>query len=125
MNPARLSGISTMWTVLRQAHGGPPDAATAAKQLLLERYGGAVRAYLLGLLRDPHAADDLTQEFALTLVRGGFKGADPQRGRFRDYVRAALAHLVSHHRQRQRRQPRQLPADGPEPPDPGAEKDGP
>jgi RNA polymerase sigma-70 factor (ECF subfamily) len=111
----RLSGISTSWTVLRQAWAGAPQEAAAAQQLLMERYGGAVRRYLLRIVGDPHAADDLSQEFALGLVQRRFQGADPERGRFRDYVKGILAHLVSHHYQRQKRRPRSLPAGGPEP----------
>jgi RNA polymerase sigma factor (sigma-70 family) len=111
--PARLSGITTMWTVLRAAHGGPPDAAGAARQLLLERYGPAVRRYLAGVLRDSHAADDLTQEFALLVVTGKFHAADPARGRFRNYVKTTLFHLVSHHARQRKRQPEPLaPTDG-------------
>jgi RNA polymerase sigma-70 factor (ECF subfamily) len=110
---ARLSGISTMWTVLRQAHGGPPDAATAAKQLLLERYGGAVRRYLMGLLRDTHAADDLTQEFAVLVVAGKFRAADPSKGRFRNYVKTTLFHLVGAHVRGRKRVPESVaPDDG-------------
>src|SRR5262245_54311576 len=93
----RLSRISTMWTVLRQAHGGATDTASAAKQLLLERYGGAVRRYLLGLLKDPHEADDLTQEFALLVVTGKFHGADPAKGRFRNYVKTSLFQIGRAH----------------------------
>ena len=81
--PDRLSAVSTMWTVLRQAHGGHPDQVTQARELLLARYGGAVRRYLMTLLRDPHAADDLTQEFAIRLVTGKFHAAD---GGIRDDV---------------------------------------
>jgi RNA polymerase sigma-70 factor (ECF subfamily) len=97
----RLSRISTMWTVLRQAHNGPADVVAAAQHALLERYGGAVHRYLLAILRDQHAADDLTQEFGLSLVKGAFHKADPQRGRFRDYVKTALIHLVTHYRRQQ------------------------
>jgi RNA polymerase sigma-70 factor (ECF subfamily) len=97
----RLSRISTMWTVLRQAHDGPADAATAAQHLLLQRYGGAVHRYLSAVIRDSHAADDLTQEFGLSLVRGAFHKADPQRGRFRDYVKTALFHLVADYQRQQ------------------------
>jgi RNA polymerase sigma-70 factor (ECF subfamily) len=110
----RLSDISTSWTALRQAHAGEPGPAAAARQLLMERYGGAVRRYLRAALRDPHAADELTQEFALGLVSGALRHADPGRGRFRDYVKAALFHLVSKYRRRQRRQPSPLPAGAPE-----------
>jgi RNA polymerase sigma-70 factor (ECF subfamily) len=108
----RLSKISTMWTVLRQAQAGTPG--TAAQQLLMQRYGGAVYRYLLGALRDPAAAEDLTQEFALALVRGDFRLADPARGRFRDYVKTVLFHLVSKYRKREQRQLRPLPPDSPE-----------
>ncbi len=110
----RLSAITTVWTLLRQVHGGPEDEAAAARRLLLERYGGAVRRYLLSALHDTDAADDLTQEFALRLVRGDFHNIDPQRGRFRDYLKTVLFHLVSEYRQRQVAQPRLLPPDSTE-----------
>jgi RNA polymerase sigma-70 factor (ECF subfamily) len=114
----RLSNISTVWTLLQQAHAGPAADAAAAQQQLMERYGGAVRRYLLAALRDPHAADDLAQEFALSLVRGEFRRADPDRGRFRDYVKSVLFHLVSKHRKVQRKQPRPAsPAEPAAPPD--------
>lgn len=109
----RLSRISTIWTVMDQAHKGPPEAASAARELLLQRYGPAVRRYLLGALRDPDAADDLTQEFALSLVRGEFKGADPTRGRFRNYVRSVLIHLLNRYRKRELKRPRAVPANDP------------
>ena len=86
----RLSRISTIWTVLHQAHGGTEDDRTAAHSMLMARYGGAVHRYLLATLHDPHAADDLSQEFALALVRGAFHKVEPDRGRFRDYVKTVL-----------------------------------
>jgi RNA polymerase sigma-70 factor (ECF subfamily) len=110
----RLSRISTVWTVLHQAHQGPAEAAASARQQLVQRYGGAVYRYLLAALRDPHAADDLAQEFALSLVRGDFHKADPERGRFRQYVKTVLFHLVSRYRKQQQAQPRPLPAGVPD-----------
>jgi RNA polymerase sigma-70 factor (ECF subfamily) len=110
---ARLSQISTSWTVLRQAQEGPADAVTAAQQLLLQRYGGAVHRYLLAILRDPHAAEDLTQEFGLRLVRGDFRHVDPQRGHFRNYVKTVLRHLVSDYRKKEQASARPLAADSP------------
>ena len=101
----RLSGISTVWTVLRQANDGSKDSARAAQELLVRRYGGAVYRYLLRALGDASAAEDLAQEFALGLVRGDYRHADPQRGRFRNYVKSVLFHLVSKHRRGQGRQP--------------------
>src|SRR5262249_5794548 len=72
-----------------------------------------VYRYLLSALRDPVAADDLTQEFGLSLVRGEFRRVDPQRGRFRDYVKTVLFHLVSNYRRRQQKLPQPLAADAP------------
>jgi RNA polymerase sigma-70 factor (ECF subfamily) len=111
----RLSSISTIWTVLRQAHGGPTDEAAAAQQVLLQRYGGAIYRYLLRSVGDAQAADDLSQEFALCLVRGEFRRTDPQRGRFRDYVKVVLCHLVARYRKQQQKQPRAFPQEAPEP----------
>jgi RNA polymerase sigma factor (sigma-70 family) len=108
---ARLSQISTSWSVVRQAHGGPADAVAAAQQLLLQRYGGAVRRYLLATLRDCHAADDLTQEFGLRLVRGDFRQVTPQRGHFRHYVKTVLFHLVSKYRKEHQARTRPLAPD--------------
>jgi RNA polymerase sigma-70 factor (ECF subfamily) len=108
-----LSRISTIWTVLQQAHEGSAEARAQAQQLLLQRYGGAVYRYLLALLRDPHAAEDLTQEFALSLVRGAFHKVAPDRGRFRDYVKTVLFHLVSRHRQQEGKAARPISPDSP------------
>lgn len=110
----QLSKITTLWTVLRQAHEGPVEEAGAARELLIRRYRGAVYRYLLRSTGDPAAADDLTQEFALGLLQGSLRNADPGRGRFRDYVRTALFHLVCRHYRENRKLPRPLPGDHPE-----------
>jgi RNA polymerase sigma-70 factor (ECF subfamily) len=104
-----LNRISTLWTVVCQAHAGTPEDTASAQRLLLQRYGRAVHRYLLRALPTPHDADDLAQEFALRFVRGDFKGADPQRGRFRDYVKGVLGHLIVDHFRRRARQPAALP----------------
>jgi RNA polymerase sigma-70 factor (ECF subfamily) len=111
----RLSRISTLWTMLLQAHAGPADAAAQAQRALMQRYSGAAYRYLLGALRDPEVAADLCQEFALRFVRGDFRRADPERGRFRDYLRTALSHLVTDYHRARQAWPRQLSPDGSEP----------
>ncbi len=112
-----LSQIATAWTVIFQAHQGPTEVVRPAQQRLLERYRPAVYKYLLAATRDPDVADELSQEFALRLVRGDFKRADPQRGRFRDFLKTCLYHLIVDHQRRQRQQPLPLHPDGPEPAD--------
>jgi RNA polymerase sigma-70 factor (ECF subfamily) len=101
----RLSQLATLWSVVCQAHQGPEDAMRSARQRLLERYGGVVHRYLLGALREPDAADELFQEFALHFLRGDFRRADPERGRFRNFLKTALFRLVVHYRRRRQKQP--------------------
>jgi RNA polymerase sigma-70 factor (ECF subfamily) len=105
-----LSQISTLWTMLVRAHT-PAGEAVSAQHALLDRYGGAVGRYLLGATRDPEAAAELTQEFAVRFLRGDFRRADPGRGRFRDYLKTALIHLVADYRRARADLPRPLPPD--------------
>jgi RNA polymerase sigma-70 factor (ECF subfamily) len=110
----RLSQISTLWTMLLRAHT-PADGARAAQHALLERYGGAAYRYLLGSVRDADVAAELTQEFAVRLLRGDFHKADPGRGRFRNYLKSALSHLVHDHERARRAAPGRIPAHPPAP----------
>ena len=102
---SRLSRISTVWTLVAEAGRGPafgdrPDPRLA----LIQRYQGAAYRYLLAAVRDPDVADELFQEFALRVVQGRFARAEPTKGRFRDYLKSALVHLVTdHHRARRKR----------------------
>jgi RNA polymerase sigma factor (sigma-70 family) len=106
---SHLSRISTHWDLLFAAHQGEKEDVRQAQQELLRRYCGAIYRYLLAVLRDPEAAADLSQEFALRFVRGAFRNADPERGRFRDFVKKSLYHLIMDHHRRQQAQPRPLP----------------
>jgi len=101
--PSRLDRISTSWTLLNQAKEGASDAAQVARRLLVERYRGAVRRYLGALLRDDDAVDELSQEFSLALIEGKLAKAAPERGRFRNYVKTVVVHLVGRHRKKQQR----------------------
>jgi RNA polymerase sigma-70 factor (ECF subfamily) len=104
-----LNRISTPWTLVRLAHADSEPAATAAQRLLLQRYSGAAYRYLRGALHDEDAALELFQEFVLRFLRGDFRRADPAAGRFRDYLRASLIHLVTDYHRERRAQPLPLP----------------
>src|SRR4029077_15846577 len=112
----------TLWSIVEQAHGPDAEAATAARQQLLQRYGGAVKRYLLGALRDPETAEELTQEFALRFLDGKYRGADRESGHFRRFVKGVLAHLIADHYRRPQLRARPLPLDAdaqaPDPADP-------
>lgn len=116
----RLSRISTQWTIVFQAHQGSPEEVASAQAELMNRYSGAVHRYLLGSLRDVHAAEELDQEFALRFIRGDFHRADPSRGRFRDFVRKALRNLMIDYQRRRKHIPHALGDDTPEPADPAS-----
>jgi RNA polymerase sigma-70 factor (ECF subfamily) len=57
------------------------------------------------------AAEVLTQEFAVRFVRGDFSNANPERGRFRDFLKTALQNLATDYHRERLRQPAHLPAD--------------
>lgn len=80
-DPAPRSGfdqISTRWTSLKDP-----------KQFLL-RYGSAIRKYLQALLKNPDDVEEIAQDILVRVVQSGFSRADPDRGRFRDYLKIAV-----------------------------------
>lgn len=111
----RLSQIPTLWTVVRRAHADETVQARSAQQEMIDRYGGAIQRYLLGAFRDPTAADDAYQEFALRFLQGKYRSADPDRGRFRSFLKTILYRLVvEHHRGKKRRKTAQMASEFPE-----------
>ena len=92
----RIDAISTRWSLLRLAHGTHPDT-TKARQMLVLRYSSAVRRYVGAILRQGDDADELAQEVVLRLMRGDFAGADPTKGRFRDFLKIAVRNMIHNH----------------------------
>lgn len=104
----RLTEIPTEWTLIRTAHtSNTPDnqpvspdvaaAASAAMDELISRYHDAVGRYLKLKLRDQNLADEVSQEFWTKLLTHKLAGADPNKGRFRDYLRTVLHRLIIDH----------------------------
>jgi RNA polymerase sigma-70 factor (ECF subfamily) len=124
MTPAgtHLDDLSTSWTLLQQAHQGGGAERTRATGELVRRYRSVVRRYLAGALRhDPDAAealDECEQQCWARLVEGRFAGVNPQRGRFRDYLRVVLSNLVHDQRRARRQAPAALQEVDPEAPEP-------
>ncbi len=88
-DPPRLDSISTQW------------AALLDPVRFVDRYASAVRAYLQAILRDPDAAEEVAQEFFARLLARGIARTGPDRGRFRDYLKAAVRNAaISHLRAR-------------------------
>jgi RNA polymerase sigma-70 factor (ECF subfamily) len=101
----RLCSISTLWSVVLRAHDDQPEAARAAQRQLLERYGPAVRRYLLCCLPDEESAEELYQEFILRFLSGDFRKADPSKGRFRNYLKTVIYHMLCGHRRQNQNRP--------------------
>ena len=114
LNP-RLSRIATRWSLVSLAHRDKGEEVKAAQRQLLERYGAAIRRYLIGAVHDEFVAEDLFQDFAYRFLHGDLGGADRRRGRFRDYVKGVLFHLVADYHKKRQRQPRQMAPDQPDP----------
>src|SRR5262245_10436689 len=110
-----LSQITTIWNDVHKAHFGSEETIHAAQERMLNRYSTAIKRYLLGAVRDRDAADDLYQTFAERFLRGDFQRANPDRGRFRQFLKTALYHMIVDYQRQQRRRPVQLSAGVPEP----------
>jgi RNA polymerase sigma-70 factor (ECF subfamily) len=118
-----ISRIATAWSMVREAHGDH-TAVQSAQQRLLDRYGAAVRRYALSALRNEDAADEVFQEFALKFVRGDLGKADPERGRFRAFVKTVVYRLIVDHQRRAKKTGRDsgLHSNIPEPADDADER---
>jgi RNA polymerase sigma factor (sigma-70 family) len=98
----RLSQMSTHWTAVLDAHSGAPGKVSPAVSRLMCRYSGAVHRYFLKAVKNPDEAEELDQEFAVRFLRGDFRRSDPDRGRFRDYVKRAVQNMISDHFRRKK-----------------------
>ncbi len=73
-----IDEISTRWPLIH-------DPAQFAL-----RYAPAIEGYLHALVRDPDRVEDIRQDFLLRVVQKGIVPADNLKGRFRNYLKAAV-----------------------------------
>lgn len=80
----------------------------AALESLLRRYWGPIYAYVRRSGHSKDAAADLTQDFVASVLiqRDLIRAADPDRGRFRTFLKAALRNFLIDHRRRADPSPR-------------------
>ena len=94
---------TTRWTLVRNAAEAAPGARQALGELCAAYYAPVV-AFLRRTGREEDAARELAHEFfAHVLERPALGGAEPGRGRFRNYLLGALKHFLSHRREREAR----------------------
>ena len=93
----RISRIETLWSVVRTAQCDDSLDSASAKQQMIDRYGAAIKRYLMGATRNEDLADELFQEFAVRFLTGKYATADAERGRFRSFLKTILFRLVAEH----------------------------
>lgn len=84
-SPKRLDDIRTDAIALR------------TREFFVERYGPAMRAYVRSMVASADYADEIFQDVMVRFLDRGFASFDPARGRFRDYLKAALRNAVTSH----------------------------
>ena len=88
----------TRWTLVSRSRGSEPEARAALSELC-EAYYAPVVSFLRRDGRDEDTARELAHDFFARLLAGGvMENADPQRGRFRSYLLAALKHFAGDQR---------------------------
>lgn len=112
MEEIDLANLVTQWSVVFRAAQQEGDAAAAARSTLLLRYHEAVLRYLRAELRDEHTAGQIFSNFAVRVLEVDrfLQRADPRRGRFRDYLKTVLRHMVADHHRAKQRENKQLEA---------------
>ncbi|MGB8167035.1 MAG: hypothetical protein WCF18_06055 [Chthoniobacteraceae bacterium] len=89
----------TRWTLVVQAKGGDTAARTALSELC-DAYYAPVIAFLRAERRDEDTARELAHSFfARVLAGSSLGGADPARGRFRNYLLGAVKHFLGDERE--------------------------
>jgi RNA polymerase sigma factor (sigma-70 family) len=88
--------VTTCWLGVFEGCGAGGEAEGARRELLL-RYHEAVYRYFLLKLHNPDAAAELYSNFAERLLESDvlLRRVDPRRGRFRNYLRTTLYHMVA------------------------------
>jgi len=93
--PNRERFHTTQWTRVLQARGQSEDAQTALSELC-EAYYAPVHAFIRRTVNDGEKSRDLTQEFfARLLKRHSLGNADPNRGRFRNYLLTSVKNFLN------------------------------
>lgn len=87
---------TTHWSIVLRAGDSQASQRSVALETLCAAYWHPLYAFVRGNGYGPEESRDLTQEFfARLLEREWLKEADPQRGKFRTFLLAALKHFLA------------------------------
>lgn len=86
----------TAWTAVFGMGDDDPKRAEAARERIINDYHDPIFAFIRIQVRSEHDAEDLTQEFIKDLLEKpkSMANADPEKGRFRDYLRGAIRNFL-------------------------------
>lgn len=103
--PSRAGAFTaTHWSIVLAAAGTDSPAARDALARLCRDYWQPLYTYVRRRGCDAHEAEDLTQDFfARLLEKDWLKQVQPEKGRFRSFLLAALNHFLSNEWDKQRR----------------------
>jgi RNA polymerase sigma-70 factor (ECF subfamily) len=102
-----MSFLTTRWSLVARAASPAEPVARGALEELCGAYWWPLYAYLRRRGIDGERAADLVQGlFAELLAKGRLAQADPERGRFRGWLLAALKYHVAHEDERERAEKR-------------------
>lgn len=91
---SRLEFISTRWSLLNADHAGDDQSTIDRRGALVMRYRRAIESYILAIVGDASEAADLAQDLFVRLLGGDFASAKPEKGRFRDLLKASIRNLI-------------------------------
>src|SRR5215467_12451846 len=92
---------TTSWTLVRAASGDPTADSRQALAALCQKYWHPVYTFVRSRGYNREESQDLTQAFfALLIEKNYLLDADPQRGRFRFFLLAAVKHFLANERDR-------------------------
>ncbi len=95
--------VTTHWSVVLAARESDSPAARLALEQLCQTYWYPLYAFVRRQGNSPEEAEDLTQAFfERILEKQYFADVDRSKGRFRDFLKAALRHFLADWRDRER-----------------------
>jgi RNA polymerase sigma-70 factor (ECF subfamily) len=87
---------TTLWGVVLEAGKGGSERSSTALERLCQAYWYPLYVFVRRQGHGPEDAQDLVQEFfARVLDRNYFRAADPEKGRFRFFLIAAMRHFLA------------------------------
>ncbi len=106
-SPPRRLFPETLWEAVTWRKDAPAHHIDRAYAEICRTYWQPVLRLIRSLIQYPQEAEDIAQGFWVhILATGGLRSADPAKGRFRDYLAAAVRHYLGDWRDRARTQRR-------------------